>query len=274
MPVSLTNLHGEPMIRIIPVPAFADNYLWLFHQPGQKLAYVVDPGDATPVEAALAEHDLQLAGILVTHHHADHIGGIEALCRHWQVPVYGPDSANIPQVTDPVAEGESLSLAIAADGACVTFDVLEVPGHTLDHIAYHCADEATVFVGDTLFVGGCGRMFEGTASQMQASLQKLRELPADTRIYCAHEYTQANYRFAEAVEGGNPAVIARVAEVAAARAQEQATVPSRLQQELETNPFLRWDSPAVVRAAEQQSQATLATAAEVFGALRRWKDNF
>ncbi|MYM62334.1 hydroxyacylglutathione hydrolase [Pseudomaricurvus sp. HS19] len=261
-------------MRIIPVPAFADNYLWLFHQAGENLAYVVDPGDAAPVEAALSEHNLQLAGILVTHHHADHIGGVEALCRHWQVPVYGPESANIPQVTDPVAEGEALSLAVAADGTCVTFDVLEVPGHTLDHIAYFSAAEAIAFVGDTLFVGGCGRMFEGTPSQMQASLQKLRELPSDTRIYCAHEYTQANYRFAEAVEGDNPAVIARVAEVAEAREQQQATVPSLLQQELETNPFLRWDSPAVVKAAEQHCHTKLATAAEIFGALRRWKDNF
>ncbi|GAB3106918.1 hydroxyacylglutathione hydrolase [Aestuariicella hydrocarbonica] len=257
------------MLKIIPVPAFNDNYLWLFHRSGSNRAYVVDPGDARPVEQALEHYGLELVGMLITHHHADHTGGIDALQKGRNIPVYGPHSANIDNVTQPLSEGDRLSLKDD-----ISFEVLEVPGHTLDHIAFHCPDEAVLFCGDTLFAGGCGRMFEGEPKQMQASLAKLAHLPPQTRVFCAHEYTQSNLAFAQAVEPLNEALKNRVEETLNKRAQGLATVPSLLQQELASNPFLRVSEVSVIDAAKKHSNREVTEPWEVFAVLRGWKDNF
>lgn len=258
-------------INVIALPAFRDNYLWLFHRPGDTAAYVVDPGDARPVEAGLAEHGLSLAGILVTHHHPDHIGGVDDLLGKRQVPVYGPAGNSVPQVTQPLADGDTISL----DNG-LGFSVLTVPGHTLDHIAYYCeqTDPPTLFCGDTLFAGGCGRLFEGTPEQMYHSLGKLSRLPDPTRVYCAHEYTMANLAFAKAVEGNNPSLLERIENEQAKRDRQQATVPSTIVLEKSTNPFLRCNEPSVKSAAEMHSNRSLGSPQAVLAAVREWKDNF
>lgn len=257
------------MLNIHAIPAFSDNYLWLFHNEGSRDAFVVDPGDAEVIEAALQKLDLDLAGILLTHHHWDHTGGVEALSKSRNIPIYGPASPNIPQVTHTLREGDLLKL-----GPNTQFKVLEVAGHTLDHIAYHDPDNETLFCGDTLFAGGCGRMFEGNPEQMQSSLAKLAKLPPNTKVYCAHEYTQSNLAFAHAVEPENAQLNLRVKNVASARQANQRTVPSTIADELETNPFLRWDSSAVIESAQKQAGRPLTSPADIFAALRGWKDNF
>lgn len=260
------------MLTIQTVPAFDDNYLWVFHAAGSSRAYVVDPGDARPIETALERSRLELAGILVTHHHGDHIGGINALLAarpKETIAVYGPHSPNIPQITHPLTQGQTLELD---DG--IRFEVLEVPGHTLDHIAYYNHDDAVLFCGDTLFAGGCGRMFEGNPAQMQASLEKLSQLPGNTLVYCAHEYTESNLRFALAVEPDNTELIARAASTSILRQSNQATVPSRLSDELATNPFVRVHEAPVIAAASRYCAAELSGPAEVFAQLRGWKDHF
>lgn len=188
------------MIEVHRVHAFQDNYLWVVINRGVGAAFVVDPGDAEPVIACLEEQQVSLTAILATHHHPDHIGGVNILVDRYRCPVYGPDSDNIPQVTCKLGEGDSIEIA------GLKLEVMEVPGHTLDHIAYYCAhmnDTPALFCGDTLFAGGCGRLFEGTPEQMLGSLAKLSSLPPKTKVYCAHEYTQANLRFAAAVEPEN-----------------------------------------------------------------------
>jgi hydroxyacylglutathione hydrolase len=257
------------MLHIEPVRAFKDNYLWTFHQSGSTQAVVVDPGDAAPVQRYLQQQGLQLAAILITHHHADHIGGVSELQNAWQVPVYGPDSAKIPQVTKPVREGDTVELP------GLVLRVLAVPGHTLEHIAYFAADaegSPLVFCGDTLFAAGCGRMFEGTPPMMHASLQKLADLPADTRVFCTHEYTMSNLAFAKAVLGD--VVAERVGNEQRKRDADQPTLPSTLALELATNPFLRCEDPAVLGALASQQHFSATDPAQVFGALRRWKDGF
>lgn len=258
-------------VNVIPVPAFRDNYLWLFHTAGDRRAYVVDPGDARPVEAALAEHGLELAGILVTHHHPDHIGGIDSLLAKHPVPVYGPGGGSVPQVTEPVREGDRVSL----DNGC-HFDVIAVPGHTLDHLAYFSdgGEAPLLFCGDTLFAGGCGRLFEGSPAQMYQSLGKLSRLPDDTRVYCAHEYTLANLAFAKAVEEDNPELRERIKIEQSRRDRQVPTVPSTISLEKSTNPFLRCDLETVKRAAERHSGQALGSPQEVLAAVREWKDNF
>lgn len=258
-------------INVIPVPAFQDNYLWLFHRSGDTRSYVVDPGAAEPVEKALAEHGLDLSGILVTHHHLDHTGGIDDLLKRWKVPVYGPAAGSVPQVTQPVREGDKVLLDNGLE-----FQVLEVPGHTLDHLAYFCdADsQPLLFCGDTLFAGGCGRLFEGSAEQMQKSLTKLRELPDNTLVYCAHEYTLSNLDFAAAVDAENSQLQDRINVERKKREQNQPTVPSTIGLEKSTNPFLRWDNPAIIAAAQSHTGSTLNTGHDVLAAIRAWKDNF
>jgi hydroxyacylglutathione hydrolase len=248
------------------IPAFTDNYIWLFHQPGNNRAYVVDPGDAGPVIEALNRLELSLRGIIVTHHHPDHVGGIHQLLDKYQVPVYGPKG--ITQVTHIMKDGDSLNLAETA------FDVLAVPGHTLDHLAYFTADEPLVFCGDTLFAGGCGRLFEGTPAQMRHSLSRLAALPSETLIYCTHEYTQANLQFALAVEPENKALQQRALQVGLQRQQHQVTIPSILAEELSSNPFLRSDQPGVIKAAEQYGGQLTVSEDDVFTIIRRWKDSF
>jgi len=253
------------------VPAFRDNYIWLLNgnrdtQPGRATA-IVDPGDARPVVQALDELELIPVAILITHHHPDHIGGVKELCARFRIPVYGPAQEDIPDITHPLREGDRVELS-----GLPAFDILEVPGHTSGHIAY--AGKQSLFCGDTLFAGGCGRLFEGTAAQLHSSLQKLALLPDDTWIYCAHEYTLSNLDFALAVEPENPALQSRIQQTRQLRQGHKATVPSQLRIEKLTNPFLRCHIPAVIAAVEQYSGHTVSPGVETFAALRHWKDHW
>ncbi len=258
-------------LRVIAVPAFQNNYLWIVHD-GEHAA-VIDPGDAAPVMAALATHHLTLTAILLTHHHADHIGGVPALLARWDVPVFGPRAETIAGVTDRLGEGDQ----IAVPGMPLSLRVLDVPGHTLGHIAY--VREGTgpdwLFCGDTLFGAGCGRLFEGTPAQLSESLERLAGLPDDTLVFCAHEYTLANLRFAQAVEPGNAAISARLAVDGAQREQGLATIPSTIAKEKATNPFLRYRQREIVDTlvgAGKLAQGAEPVAA--FAALREWKNTF
>ena len=258
-------------LTVLAVPAFEDNYLWLIHD-GQSAA-VVDPGDSVPILAALKALGLSLTAILLTHHHPDHIGGVPALLRHAAVPVFGPRADGIAAVDVPLGEGDRVQVP----GLDLSLRVLDVPGHTLGHIAYVREGQAEpwLFCGDTLFAGGCGRLFEGTPTQMAASLGKLAALPAATKVFCAHEYTLANLRFALAVEPGNRALQERVATDSAKREQGLATVPSTIGLELASNPFLRYREPAIVASlAGAGKLAPGASPLAAFTALREWKNNF
>jgi hydroxyacylglutathione hydrolase len=252
------------MLTIHPVSAFNDNYLWVLSD-GSRAA-VVDPGDAAPVEDYLDREHLELVTILLTHHHADHIGGVAELVRRHSLRVYAPHEERIAHATDRVRAGDR----VTALGA--TFEVIEVPGHTRSHIAYHA--DGILLCGDTLFVCGCGRMFEGTAPQMHASLMRLAALPPSTRVYCAHEYTLSNIRFARAVEPDNGALAALEARCSVQRGRGEPTVPSTLAEELATNPFLRCAEPAVAQAAAATAGRALASPIEVFATLREWKNTF
>ncbi|MCG2584641.1 hydroxyacylglutathione hydrolase [Massilia sp. TS11] len=261
------NSDSRSTLAVLRVPAFRDNYLWLVHD-GQA-ALVVDPGDAAPIKQALADHGLRLTAILLTHHHADHTGGVDALRARWQAPVFGPRHDGIAAVERAVGEGDLLRL----DSPACSLRVLDVPGHTRGHIAYYAADAGFLFCGDTLFAGGCGRLFEGSPAQMQASLHKLAALPPDTQVFCAHEYTASNLAFAVMVEPDNAALTARQTAVAAARAAGQATVPSTIGLERATNPFLRVGQPTIrhsLIAAGRLSDDADTVAA--FAALRQWKN--
>ena len=253
-------------IQVTPIPAFQDNYLWLLDNG--RTAAVVDPGDAEPVLRHLQTHQLALSAILVTHHHGDHIGGVADLLARYQVPVFGPAGEDIPDLTFRLREGDSITVP----GLGLAFSVLDVPGHTAGHIAY--VGNGMLFCGDTLFACGCGRLFEGTAAQMAASLAKLAALPGDTRVYCAHEYTLANIRFAEAVEPGNSALRERKVREIQKREKGIPTLPSSIALECDTNPFLRGTAPEVVAAAERAAGRKLRQPQEVFGALREWKNHF
>jgi hydroxyacylglutathione hydrolase len=259
------------MTEILALHAFDDNYIWLLRAAGHVA--VVDPGDAAPVLAHLEQSGDRLCAILATHHHDDHVGGIAELLDHVTVPVFGPGLENIPGVTRPLTGGERIELPEIT----LQLDVIAVPGHTRGHIAYYgpsLGADGAVFCGDTLFGAGCGRLFEGTPAQMQASLSKLAVLPAPTFVYCAHEYTQSNLRFARAVEPDNVAVQQRSESVARERAAGRATVPSRIDVELATNPFLRWDAPTVRAAAASRLGHVPVDAVETFTAIREWKNRF
>jgi len=234
---------------------------------------VVDPGEAQPVLDKLQQQGLTLADILITHHHFDHVGGVEALLAHQQVPVWGPRNPGIESITERLQAGDRVAVL-----GC-EFAVLEVPGHTLDHIAYYHAardsdDESLLFCGDTLFAGGCGRMFEGTPEVMHQSLQALASLPAETLVYCAHEYTEANLAFARAAEPDNKALAVRQQHAQDLRNQGRPTVPSVLADELATNPFLRCETGDLKQALRSQGRLQGETGAEVFATVRAWKDNF
>lgn len=258
------------MVQIHAVPAFQDNYLWVLARGRQ--AAVVDPGDAAPIDRFLDAHGLILGAILATHHHGDHIGGVPALVRRWKCPVYGPAHDGVEGLDRALVEGDRL----AVPGMDLDFGVLDVPGHTAGHIAYVHAEgtDPVVFCGDTLFACGCGRLFEGTPAQMSSSLAKLAALPAATRAYCAHEYTMANIRFAEAVEPGNRELARRRERDGAKRARGEATVPSTIADERATNPFLRCAEPEVIASAERHAGRRLADPVEVFAAIRAWKNAF
>lgn len=262
------------MLTITPIPALDSNYFWVIRPNlDSQAVYVVDPGDATPVIDYLTHHQLTLAAILITHRHRDHIQGIAGLLERWPVPVYGPDSELIPQVTHTLGDGDLLRLT------GITFRIIGVPGHTWEHIAYFAPpmdskSSPILFCGDALFAGGCGRRFDGTAEIMWDSLQKLAALPDDTQIYCAHEYTQANLAFAAAVEPDNQELFTRFEQVKHTRAQGDITLPSSILLEKRTNPFLRCQQPGIKIFTENKTQQTLGTPAEVFGALRLIKDTW
>jgi hydroxyacylglutathione hydrolase len=258
------------MFDVTRIPAFKDNYIWLLRKGAS--AAVVDPGDARPVLELLERDGLALASILITHHHADHQGGVARLLERYPAEVFGPVTESITALTQPLRGGETIRL----ESLGAEFKVLAVPGHTLGHLAYYGND--TLFCGDTLFSGGCGRLFEGTPAQMYDSLMRLMALPEQTTVYCAHEYTEANLRFALAVEPGNRQLRDRIDEVSVARAKGWATVPSTLVQEKATNPFLRCGEPEVVATAKTRAQTLNRVFSgdplAVFSLLREWKNVF
>jgi hydroxyacylglutathione hydrolase len=256
-------------MKLIPLPAFQDNYLWVLHN-GHR-AVVVDPGDAQPVLDFLQRDGLQLEAILVTHHHPDHIGGVDAVRDATGAKVYGPARETIPQPLERLVEGDT------ATALGLTFNVIDVPGHTSGHIAYHCMDvdgHPLLFCGDTLFSGGCGRLFEGTPAQMLSSLDKLAALPGDTRVCCTHEYTLSNLKFARAVEPGNAELIHYSQRCEELRERDLPTLPSTIAQEKLINPFLRTRQPGVVQAARAFDAATPEDEVAVFAAIRQWKNEF
>lgn len=256
------------MLKILAVPAFQDNYLWLIHDGVH--AAVVDPGEAAPITAALEQHALSLVAILLTHHHADHVGGLPGLLPCFDVPVFGPRGEAIPQVTQALGEGDTVTIPELQ----LTFAVLDVPGHTRGHIAYFAPGQRWLFCGDTLFAGGCGRLFEGTPAQMVESLDKLAALPDDTEVYCAHEYTLSNLRFAREAEPGNAALAARLQIEQARRERGEPTVPSTIGREKETNPFLRFREPAIADALITQGRLADREPIATFAALRQWKNAY
>jgi hydroxyacylglutathione hydrolase len=255
------------MLTVDRIPCLQDNYVWLLRSAGGSGIAVVDPAEAAPVEALLAKLGLRLTHIFNTHHHGDHIGANLALKARFGATIVGPraDQARIPGIDVALADGETYAL----DGEVAT--VLDVPGHTRGHIAFWFADSAALFCGDTLFALGCGRMFEGTPPQMWHSLTKIRALPDATQVYCAHEYTQSNAKFAVSVDPDNAELRTRAAAIDRQRAAGEATVPSLLGLEKRTNPFLRADVSAL---AQRMGLATAAAPASVFGALRAAKDVF
>jgi len=259
-------------LTITPIPAFNDNYIWAL-QDSNRQVYVVDPGDAAPVKAWLQAQQLHLAGILITHHHADHTGGLDELLAAASVPVYGPAGGHIRQLDHTLGEGDRITV-LGLD-----FDIMETPGHTLDHIVYfHRGDNddagqpPLLFCGDTLFAGGCGRIFEGDPPMMYNSLQRLAALPAPTRVYCAHEYTLANLAFAAGTDPDNHDLAQRQVSERRKREQQRPTLPSTISLEQRTNPFLRCHSASLQKTVQQRVSQKVDTGLELFTALRRLKD--
>lgn len=248
------------------LPAFSDNYIWALADDAGD-AIVVDPGDAAPVMAA-AQRGLRPRAILITHHHADHIGGIARLREHFRIPCYGPADPRISGLDLRVAGGDRIALATPA----FAFQVLDVPGHTLSHIAF--LGHGHLFCGDTLFSLGCGRLFEGSPAQMLASLDTLSALPDDTLVCCAHEYTQTNARFALAVDPGNAALQARTEQVRSLRDAGLPTLPTTLGEEKRANPFLRVDAQGVIEGVRRHAGRSPGSREEAFAILRSWKDGF
>ncbi len=257
-------------MEIYRLPARSDNYIFVLYDPSDRTAAVIDPADAPPVLTKLDELGATLVTIFNTHHHNDHVGGNrELLDRFPEAEVYGgaEDQGRIPGQQHYLRQGDRVTFAGR------TAEVFFVPGHTRGHIAYYflperSEDPGELFCGDTLFAGGCGRLFEGTAEQMTISLGKLRQLPDNTRVWCGHEYTLNNLKFALSVDGENAELRSRLQKTITARAQDQPTVPSMLAEEKATNPFLRWDSAALQSVAQSQDAVT------VFGRIRKMKDNF
>ncbi|MCK8045213.1 hydroxyacylglutathione hydrolase [Shewanella sp. 1CM18E] len=258
------------MLQITPLPAFNDNYIWTLQTEQSTGVYVVDPGDAQVVIDYVTNKKLTLQGILITHHHHDHTGGIAALCAHFgkDIPVYGPQAENIQGISRPITAQATVTL----EGLELEAKVIQVPGHTLGHIAYLI--DNLLFCGDTLFSGGCGRLFEGTAEQMYQSLSQLSELPDDTKVYCTHEYTLANLRFACAAEPNNQKLQEYVQQANQLRAQNIPTLPSSIGLEKAINPFLRADCAEIQQILAVQFQQPITNTLQSFALLRQWKDNF
>ncbi|MBG9387167.1 hydroxyacylglutathione hydrolase [Caenimonas aquaedulcis] len=256
-------------MKLIPLPAFQDNYLWVLHDGHDAL--VVDPGDAAPVLAYLQQAGLRLQAILVTHHHPDHIGGVDAVRDATGAKVYGPARETIPEPLQRLTEGDAIEVL------GLKFSIIDVPGHTSGHIAYYCREmdgKPLLFCGDTLFSGGCGRLFEGTPAQMLDSLDKLAALPGETRVCCTHEYTLSNLKFARAVEPGNAELIHYIERCEKLREQGLPTLPSSVALEKQVNPFLRTRLPGVAQAARAHDAATPSDDVAVFAAIRQWKNEF
>jgi hydroxyacylglutathione hydrolase len=253
------------MINITAIPALQDNYIWAIHD--DRHAAVVDPGESEPVLAFLKARSLRLEAILCTHRHGDHIGGIAKLREVYNAPVYGRKHPSNPHITDDLREGAQVRLPAPV----IEFNIIEIPGHLDDHIAFIAPD--ILFCGDVLFGAGCGRNFEGTLAQLHHSLQRLAQLPDTTRVYCAHEYTAANLRFALTCEPDNPALQQRIATTQQLRAANLPTLPSTIALEKATNPFLRCTQPEIIRTLQQRN-LTDATELGVFTALREWKNHF
>lgn len=257
------------MINVYPVRAFKDNYIWVLHDDVHAIA--VDPGISDPVIHYLQTNKLKLVAILVTHHHHDHTGGIGNLTKLFDIPVYGPQSDSIPDVTVVVSESEEILIKTLG----LKLTVLNIPGHTREHIAYYTDHPFQgVFCGDTLFACGCGRVFEGTHAQMHASLNKLSQLPNNTLVYCTHEYTLNNIRFAKCVDPENQVLLNFEMLCNQLVTEQRPTLPTTIELEKAINPFLRCDQPAIINCAQNHSKLLTINSNEVFSILRRWKDSF
>lgn len=259
-------------MKIHCISALETNYFWLLQpNPQNPNVYILDPGDHQPVVEIITQKQLRLQGIIVTHHHWDHTDGLDALCARYCVPVYGPDSAKIPQVTHPLHGGDTLDLPE------LQLQVIATPGHTLDHIAYLYRNDKgpdCLFSADNIFGAGCGRLFEGTAEQFLTTLKELAQLSANTQVYCSHEYTLSNLAFAESVEPDNQNIPKRIASEQRKREQGLPTVPFSMELELATNPFLRCHMPIIKRMAEAHFHTSFNSEVEVFAAIRQWKNSF
>lgn len=255
------------MFQVSPIPAFNDNYIWTIADPAAPRVAVVDPGDAAPVRRYLEQHGLTLAAILVTHHHADHTGGVNELARAFGAPVYGPANSSFGGIDHPVADGDTVELFGQ------TLQVREVPAHTLDHISYfNAGTPSQLFCGDTLFLAGCGRLFEGTAAQMQQAMDYFRTLPDDTEIYCTHEYSLSNLAFAAAVEPENGDINAAIERCRRLRADNQPTLPSHIGTEKRINPFMRTGVDSVRQSASRRAGKALSEPTEILSVIREWKN--
>jgi hydroxyacylglutathione hydrolase len=255
------------MLQVTEIPAFTDNYIWCLHN--EKNAWIVDPGDAAPVLQHLQKHQLQLCGVLITHHHPDHTGGLpELISTYPDIPVVGPESTRIPFLTQQLGEGDIVRLA---EFDC-ELEVMEVPAHTREHIAFY--GPPGLFCGDTLFSAGCGRLFEGTPEQMWQNLRRFAELPETTNVYCAHEYTRANNQFALAICPDDTSFLAHKAHIDELRKHHRPTIPTTIKMEKKVNPFMRVSEPGIAAAIAAHSGHSVATEVDVFREMRRWKDAF
>lgn len=251
------------MLEILPIPAFKDNYIWLLHNGDQAIA--VDPGDAQPLLRHVEKAGLQLSAVLITHHHSDHIGGVAELLTHYNIPVYAPAKEHYTFPHRAVAEGDRLHFPQLD----LSLSVMEIPGHTLGHVAYY--NDSLLFCGDTLFSCGCGRIFEGTTEQMYASLQRLAQLPDDTKVYCTHEYTLHNMKFARQLDPENHALQQQQLQVSQLRKENLPSLPSTIGLERAINPFLRCHTAALRKAANAAADAAAVT---VFGRIRSMRNNY
>lgn len=256
------------MQKIIPIKAFNDNYIWTIVKDNEAVA--IDPGDHKPLHEFLEKRNITLVKILITHHHYDHSGGIEELRKIYGCKVYGPFGGHIKGITNPVNDGECIDIFNE------TYTAISTPGHTDDQLAYFSNNNEmpVLFCGDTLFAGGCGRLFEGTPSDMHTSLTKFSKLPKNTGVYCGHEYTESNLIFASEVEPDNKDIQNRLSEVKEMRKENKCTLPSSIEIELKTNPFMRCDRKEVIMAAKNYNKDSLESPEEILGSIRNWKDNY